>query len=323
MDAGGDVTVKAIDDTQIITFAGALAASLEGTGVGIGLDVTGADQDDRSRIEASNNALAPTTVNAGGNVVVDAHSSEDLFSLTLNVGAGDSTSAAGGAIVAVFDTTTRAFVGQDPDAPSAGNLVLSADGSLAVAADSSTEAELYAGTLGISLSGSSIGISVGVLVDLDTTNAFIGDGADVTALGNGTAISVRDGVFDDNGNQGTENVRGVAVTATSYEDATVLGIGASGIAGLRQQRQLELELRRRHQGGHRHVGRRRGHEGRDQGLHRLRRERQRGQHRCPHRPGHPDARVRRHPAGQHRRRPRGHDQRRRGHYRRGVRQRGR
>ena len=54
---------------------------------------------------------------------------------------------------------------------------LLADGfRVVVAADSKTEIESYAGSLGMSLSGSSVGISVGVIVDLDATNAFIGDG---------------------------------------------------------------------------------------------------------------------------------------------------
>ena len=52
-----------------------------------------------------------------------------------------------------------------------------ADGSVHIAAASSTKAELYAGTLGLSLSDDSFGASVGVLVDIDKTRAFIGEGA--------------------------------------------------------------------------------------------------------------------------------------------------
>jgi hypothetical protein len=231
IDADGDVIVRAIDDTEVITFAGALALSKDGKGIGIGLDVLVLTKITEAWIAAADVALVDTTVTAGGNVVVEADSSEDLWSLAVNVGAGDSTSGAGGLIVAVNITTTRAFVGLDPDAPLAGNVTLAADGSVHIAADSTTEAEFYAGTLGLSLSGSSVGISVGVVVDIDETIAFVGDDASITALGNGSAVSVRDGIFDGDGNQGSESIRGLAVTATSFEDVMLLAIAASGSLG--------------------------------------------------------------------------------------------
>ena len=78
-----------------------------------------------------------------------------------------------------------------------------------------------------------MGISVGVLVDIDETRAAVGDGATITALGNGVSgVDVRDGVFDGDGNQGPESVRGLAVTATSFEDVTLLAIAASGSLGI-------------------------------------------------------------------------------------------
>ncbi|MGD8330585.1 MAG: hypothetical protein PVJ49_14220, partial [Acidobacteriota bacterium] len=226
-----DVTVQAVNDTKVDSFVGALALSKDSTGVGVGLDVMVVTKTTEAWIAASNDAGTPTMVDASGNVTVDADSSEDLWSLTVNAGAGTSTSAAGGLIVMVNITTTRAFVGLDPDAPLAGNVTLDADGSVVIAADSTTDAELYAGTLGLSMSGSSVGISIGILVDIDETSSFIGDGASITARGNGAAASVRDGMFDGDGNQGSESVRGVAVTATSYDDMTVLAIAASGSLG--------------------------------------------------------------------------------------------
>ncbi|MFC1895392.1 LEPR-XLL domain-containing protein, partial [Thermodesulfobacteriota bacterium] len=231
--ADSDVTVKAIDDTKITDFAGALAGSKDAAGVGIGLDVTVVTKTTEALIAAYNDALLPTTIDAGGNVVVDADSSEDYFQLTANIGAGESTSGAGGLNVLVNVTDTRAIVGRDPAAEVAeiGNVEIDANGSVVVSADSTTLIESYAGTAGVSLSGSSVGISVGVLVDIDETSAIIGDDASITALGNGTAVPVRDGNFDEDGNQGTEDVRGLAVTATSFEDITLLAIAASGSLG--------------------------------------------------------------------------------------------
>ena len=79
---------------------------------GIGLDVTVLTETTEALIETRNGVA--TTVTAGGNVIVDASSSEDIFQLTVNAGAGDSTSGAGGLNVLVTDTTTRALVGRDP-----------------------------------------------------------------------------------------------------------------------------------------------------------------------------------------------------------------
>ncbi len=175
-----------------------------------------------------------TTVSAGGNVIVDASSTEDFFQLTVNAGAGDSTSGAGGLNVLVNDTTTRALVGRDPadDLSTTGTTAVVADGSVVVAANSKTEIGSYAGTLGLSLSGSAVGISIGILVDLDETTAAVGEGTTITARGNGaTGVDVRNGIFDADGNQGTENVRGLAVTATSYDDVFLLAIAASGSLG--------------------------------------------------------------------------------------------
>ncbi|MGD8418987.1 MAG: hypothetical protein PVJ78_01070, partial [Gammaproteobacteria bacterium] len=126
------------------------------------------------------------------------------------------------------------MLGRDPvaDPPQLGNVVVDAGGSVVVAADSTTLIESYAGTLGLSLSGTAVGVSVGVVVDIDKTHAIVGDGAQITALGNGDAASVRDGVFtDDEGNQGSESVRGLAVTSTSFDDVFLLAIAASGSLG--------------------------------------------------------------------------------------------
>ena len=100
-----------------------------------------------------------------------------------------------------------------------------------MAAVSRTDIESYAGSLGVSLSESAVGISVGVVVDLDDTLALVGDATDVTALGNGAALDVSDGVFDGNGDPGSESVRGLAVTAASYDDIYMLAIAASASLG--------------------------------------------------------------------------------------------
>jgi hypothetical protein len=233
IDAGADVSVLGIDDTKVTDFTGSLAVSKNSAGVGIGLDVTVLTKTTEALIAAADEAGSATSVNAGGNLSIDADSSEDIFQLTANLGAGESTSGAGGANVLVNVTKTRAVLGRNPAAtlPEAGNVSIDANGSVLVAADSSSKIESYAGTLGLSLSASSVGISVGVLVDIDETSATIGEAASVTARGHGSALLVRDGNFDEDGNQGSESVRGLAVSATSFEDIDLLAIAASGSLG--------------------------------------------------------------------------------------------
>ncbi|MGD8420264.1 MAG: hypothetical protein PVJ78_07525, partial [Gammaproteobacteria bacterium] len=134
IDAGGDVTVRAVDDTRIVDFAGTLAGSKDGAGVGIGLDVTVVTKTTEAIIGAPDDSTL-TQIDAGGNVTVEADSLEDYWQLTANIGAGDSTSGAGGANVLVNLTTTRALLGRDPvaDPPQLGNVVVDAGGSVVVA----------------------------------------------------------------------------------------------------------------------------------------------------------------------------------------------
>ncbi|WP_292321771.1 hypothetical protein, partial [Mesorhizobium sp.] len=198
--SAGDVSVTASSDVKVIDFAGSIAVTIgsgqkSGSGVGIGLDVTVLNETTEALIATRNGGA--TTVTAGGNVVVDATSSEDFFQLTVNAGAGNSSSGAGGLNVLVNDTTTRALVGRDPTdaASTTGTAAIDADGSVVVAADSKTVIESYAGSLGVSLSGSAVGVSIGIVVDLDQTTATVGAGSTITALGGKTA-SVNDGIFD-------------------------------------------------------------------------------------------------------------------------------
>ncbi|MEO0465166.1 MAG: LEPR-XLL domain-containing protein, partial [Pseudomonadota bacterium] len=227
---GGDVAITASDMSTITNIVGAVGVSLEGKGIGAGLDVTVLEKTTEAAILSSTDALDPTEVTASGSILVRADSAEDIFSIAANAGIGESTAVAGSIIVMVLLTDTLAYAGHDGDEVAApgGNVDLDAGGSVVVTADSKTETTLSAGALAGSNSSTSVGIAVTVLVDLDDTLAFIGDDAVVTALGNGAAVDVADGDFDGSGNQGTDSVRGLAIGATSYEDHFLLAVGAAG-----------------------------------------------------------------------------------------------
>ena len=75
-----------------------------------------------------------------------------------------------------------------------------AGGDVLVRATDDTKLMVIDGGLGVGFVG--VGAGVGVVVLDKHTTALIGDGADVTALGNGTGFTVRDGTTTD-GNFGT------------------------------------------------------------------------------------------------------------------------
>ncbi|WP_370312902.1 LEPR-XLL domain-containing protein [Sagittula sp.] len=227
----GDISVRAESETRVTDSAGSLGFSTSGSGVGVGLDVTVHEATTLAIIEGGDPLGTPTTLQAGGNIIVEAQSVEDFFQLAVNVGAGDSTSGAGGANVLVNITDTQARINNALDSAD-GAATVAADGSVVVQAQSKTIADSYAGSGGGSLSGSAVGISVDVLVDLDDTQAIIGNGTDIVARGNGASgVEIAGDTFDSNGDPVTETVRGLAVTASSYEALYQLAIAASASLG--------------------------------------------------------------------------------------------
>ncbi|MDO9176540.1 MAG: hypothetical protein Q7V62_17170, partial [Actinomycetota bacterium] len=241
VDAGGDVSVRATSDVRMVDVAGALGITIgtgkeSGSGVGIGLNV-GVHTATTEAVIEGGTVIAPTTIDADGNVIVETDSSDEFFQLAVNAGAGASTSGAGSLNVLVNITHTRALVNDDLNDATTGVATIVSEGSVEVAAVSRTDIESYAGSLGASLSESAVGISVGVVIDVDDTLALVGDGTEVTALGQGDAIDVASGDFDGSGNSIDTTARGLAVTATSHDDIFMLAIAASASLGQDNQGQ--------------------------------------------------------------------------------------
>ncbi len=184
---GGGLTVTASDTTSVISVAGSLAAS--GTaGVGVGADVGVYTKHTNAYIDSG------VTATIAGNIVVDAESSETLISVSAGLGVG-TVGVAVNAGVHVFNLTTRAFIGDDPNNPSgagAGNV--HATGSVGVSANDVTDineivAVLAAGEVGV-------GAAAGVDTMTKDTESFIGAGASVTGDGNGSGLTVDTGRID-------------------------------------------------------------------------------------------------------------------------------
>ncbi len=183
---GPGVMVTAADFLTLLSTAGALAAGSD-AGLGAGVDADSITRNTQAYI-------ATAGVTADGDVLVQAKSSGNLTSITAAIGASGDVAIVGSAGVYVLNITTRAFIGDDPSNPTAGATTVQAGGSILVAASESTVLDLLSGNL----SGSgdlSVGAAASVPVITKTTEAFIGAGAALGALGLGNAINAETGQF--------------------------------------------------------------------------------------------------------------------------------
>jgi hypothetical protein len=183
---GPGLIVTAADPLSLFTTAGALAAGGDaGLGAGVNVDKI---------VKNTQAYIATATVSANGNVLVQARSAEKTTSITAMVGASGTVAIDGSGNVYVLNITTRAFIGNDPMNPTAGATSVQTAGSLVVEALDSTLLNLLSGNL--SGSGTlSVGVAASVPVITKTTEAFIGAGASVGALGLGTAVNAETGQF--------------------------------------------------------------------------------------------------------------------------------
>jgi hypothetical protein len=174
------VGLQATDATSLFNVVG--AAGVGGSaGVGASADVD----------VLSKNTLAyvgnGAWVETAGNLTVQAASSEDLRSIALGFGAGGSAGVAGSVAVYSLTTTTKGYLDD--------NSTLRAKGSALVSADDTTSLDLIAGSAAGGGSAA-VGAGVGVTVFSKTTQAYVGNNADVVALGNGSAVTAATGDFN-------------------------------------------------------------------------------------------------------------------------------
>ena len=170
---------------------------------------------------------------AAQNVLVQAHNSEDLLAITAGVAAATLGFGAALGYLSINDTT-HAYIG---NTGAGGPAVVNAGGSVSVAADDETNTWSLAGSLA---AGAELGLGASVtFVDVQKdTQAFIGQSAQITALGGtGSQLNgIYNGVLDSNGQFDVQNgFVGIAVQASSRENvvnlAAAIGVGGVGIAG--------------------------------------------------------------------------------------------
>ncbi|MBM4043508.1 MAG: DUF4347 domain-containing protein [Planctomycetes bacterium] len=117
--ADQSVYVLAADQTNIASFAGAVAGG-GASGIAAGLDVGIIRKDTQAHIGAS------ATVNARGDVLVYAVSTESILSVAGSVAIGGSAGIAGSAAAYDLENTTRAYIGANARVAADGNVVVTA-----------------------------------------------------------------------------------------------------------------------------------------------------------------------------------------------------
>src|SRR5215203_4846896 len=181
---GGGVAVAANDPTSIFSLAGSLGVG--GTaGVGAGVDVEVVTKTTEAWIGKA------VEITVGGNVTVDATSSEDATSISAGGSFGGTAAVSVNAGVSVYDITTRAYIANGTSL-SDGAAIL-ADGSVRVAADETLKLDVVAGAIA---AGGSAGVGAAVAVPVVTknTHSWIGDYAIVNAKGD-SALTIQDGSY--------------------------------------------------------------------------------------------------------------------------------
>lgn len=204
----GHAAVEAKNDYQARALAGSVAAAKK-----VGAGVSNADIITNDITRASLGGKL-TTENQG-DIQVDAQSTQDLAAASVAGAGGGKAGLAGAASVVVTDNTVEAKINE--------NAEIKADGSLRVAALDRLTSFMIAGS-GAGGGDAGIGGSASVLVSDDSIDAYIDKNADVTALGNGTGLSV---LPDDADN--ADKINGLIIAADGTE--TIVNLGASGAGG--------------------------------------------------------------------------------------------
>jgi hypothetical protein len=145
-------------------------------GIGVGVDVAVVNRTTRAMIDDSAN------VYSRGDLSVRAIAGGEWISVGASVGGGGTAGIAGSASVQVHTVTTQARIGANATAFSAGNIVVASRDDLSI--DGIAGQISIGGTAGV-------GGSVPVVVVTKTTDASIGDGAAVDALGNTSAYQAQ------------------------------------------------------------------------------------------------------------------------------------
>ena len=180
------VTIHASDETKLLSVAGAVGgASVAGVGAGVGVGVI--TKNTQAYIDYG------TDVSADKDVLIDAASSEDVVAIAASGAAGGAAGVAPSAGVLVITPTTKAYIADAP-LPAQG-AVVAASGNVIISAADDSDMDVLSGNLAFSATAA-VGVAAVVPVVTKTTEAYIGEYADVTAKGLAAGAEVNTGRFD-------------------------------------------------------------------------------------------------------------------------------
>ncbi len=186
-----NIVVRASDDTVFKSGAGVVAVGKKGLGGSV--DATRLVKDTKAFVGGG------TTLDAAGNIVVDAQSTEDILSVAGSVSVSAESSITGAMSGHSLDVTTQAVLGDNlfDDLPPSAPATAHANGTVMVSADDRNEMDFLDGNAGLS-GGTSIGGAANVAVVRKLTEAKIAEQAVVNAdaLATVTPVTVKSGKFD-------------------------------------------------------------------------------------------------------------------------------
>ena len=214
VDSSGNITVGAGDKSRIFAIAGGLAATTGKAAFGLSF----AWSDVNNIVDAAIRTGADVESTAG-DVKVTADSTTEVQAFAVGgsfankVGIGGSASVVQGTnnVTATVDGTSR----------------VTADGNVLVSA--SDDVDIF--SLGGNVAGAgaaAIAVANSTLITDNRVEATLGAGADVNARGKHAAGKIYTGEKDGSGNRTKEDVTGLAISATSFEDIQTIAAGGAG-----------------------------------------------------------------------------------------------
>lgn len=212
VDGAAGVVLAASDSSRIFGLAGALGASSDKAGVGVSFAWNEVDNVVDARLKGNTSVES-----SAGSVAVGAVSTTHVEAVSAAGGVANKVGLAGAGTVVQATNAVGAAI-------EAGSTAV-ADGNVQVAAADDVDVFSLAGNVAV---GGKVGIgaSASLLITDNTVSARV-DGS-ATGLGNRGAMNVATGRKDSNGVLQTESSRGVAVTATSFEDIQSIAAGGAG-----------------------------------------------------------------------------------------------
>lgn len=209
LDGRTGVGLAASDTSTIESAAGQVSIAAD-----VGVGASAAYNDIANAIRASSTGATLTATQ--GSITLASDSASTITTISAGGSGGGAVGIAGSAAINLVGNTVESFI-------SGGSAT--ADGSVAVTANSANQTDIYGGTVSI---GGAVGLggSAAVNVLSGITRAYLADNAVVTGLGR-TAVLAPDAA-----GTGTVSLRGVGVIARATDDVGVITANGSGGGGV-------------------------------------------------------------------------------------------